>query len=186
MSNGSQANCSQEASKDLKSFLNEKSKQDINRPCKLPRIKDGNVADRSESRASHSAKPSDPPPEVPPPDSDASSPGCFSEGEASEDMEAADGSSEPGDHDLFAGKFAINDHEEGLGHMPGAHRMASLPRNVSKHLDQFEDQVLESIPKDISEPLVCQHSAETVHTLPKLVERATVKGTTWQNSSLCW
>ena len=136
----------------MKSFLNEKKKQDLQRPSKLPRIKDGSVAEKCDSAASHSAKRPDVP-EVPPPDSDCSTPGGVSDGEQSDDAGAGDVSSEPGDADLFAGKFAIKDVDQNLGRVHSADRFGSLPRSVSKHLDQFEQQVLQSIPNNVSETL---------------------------------
>ena len=132
----------QEASKDLKSMLNDKpiEEEESHKPKRV-RTKDARGTASESTRggtASH--------PEVPAPDSDLSSPGGQSEME-----ESAQASSEDNDDDLFGGKFAIKDKDADHGGRARGDRFGALPRKVAKILDNFEEEVLNSLPKDLSE-----------------------------------
>ena len=91
---------------------------------------------------------------MPPPDPEWSSPAAESEEEGSDNEDKEEASSEDEDRDLFGGKYAIKDKEADNAAGRRDDRFAGLPRNAAKYLENFEEDVLKSIPKDVSEQLV--------------------------------
>ena len=69
------------------------------------------------------------------------------------------------DDDVFQGIYAIRDKGE-AGMDSGADRFSCLPAKVQKHVENFERAVLDSIPKEVSEPMpqIACRVASSLHT----------------------
>ena len=133
----------QEASNDLKDKLSDKPKEEERRPSKLPRIKDRNPPGSESAKSCAPAFEDDLAR-----GSDFSSPGGFSDADMSEEPDKQE-SSDMDDRDVFGGVFAIKDKEDTKGGEQD--RFSSLPRSASKYVEHFEDEVLKTVPSDLTE-----------------------------------
>ena len=141
--------CYQEAGKDLKNKLNERQQQDDEKPLKFSRSREARATASDATRCITNGAM-----EVPPPEAEWSSPAQDSEEENSDCEDKEEASSDDEDKDIFGGKFAIRDKDVDAASARRDDRFGALPRNAAKYLDNFEEDVLKSIPKDLSERLV--------------------------------
>ena len=72
--------------------------------------------------------------------------------ELSEPDDAQGQSSDDMDQDLFTGQFAIKDKDGGL-QIEDGNRFSILPAKIKREIQNFEPDVLDSIPRGISESL---------------------------------
>ena len=136
----------QDAGKDLKNKLNERPQQEDEKPSKMPRTRDGKATASDSTRSITNE-----PPDVPAPDPEWSSPAPESEDEGSGADDQLEASSDDEDQDVFGGKYAIKDKDVVSTSGCRDDRFGNLPRNAAKYLDNFEEDVLNSIPNDVSE-----------------------------------
>ena len=142
----------QEAAEDLKKVLQEKTKDD-EKEKDLPALKDRSKrARRSAEMESKSSRALGSTEKKVNRSGESSAEPVQSDWDASED-EHGGPSSDMEDEDLFKGVFAIKDKERGETTLP-VDRFTGLPSRIKKELQNFEPQVLQSIPETLSECLV--------------------------------